>query len=116
MLLWLYLWGGYHFGGIRHYILKWKLQNVSSNWDQLIILIKMIINTYFEYFIGLFTYNKEPIGCKECNEMSHFLFTYQNTLFVCSLGPSPFIVFVRIYISHLYFFYQKVRHTIVILI
>ncbi len=75
----------------------------------------MIINTYFEYFIGLFTYNKEPIGCKECNEMSHFLFTYQNTLSVCSLGPSPFIVFVRIYINHLYFFNQKVRYTIVVL-
>jgi hypothetical protein len=107
MVLRLYLWGGYHLEGIWHYILKRKLENVSSNWGQLILFTKMIINTYFEYFIGLLRYNKEPVGCKECNEMSQFLLTYQNTLFVWSLGPSPFIVFVRIYIVIYIFFIKK---------
>jgi hypothetical protein len=76
VLLWIYLWGENIVQEVLD-IVFWNenFENVSFNWGKLILFNNMIINASFEYLIGLFIYNKEPLGCKECNEMSHFLST-----------------------------------------
>jgi hypothetical protein len=66
-------WGNTCLWGIGHYVKENEIfENIWSNWGQVVLFNKVIINSFFEYLIGWFTYKKEPLGCKKCNEMSFF--------------------------------------------